>query len=161
MKKLNILIIFFSTLLMLTSCGSSGYKIKKFKNEIPKWYIEEKKQNNFLYGKASADSQSIELANRKATGLAIGSLLLKIRNNSTVIAEQFLNESDTITNKKMGQISKDSSYQEKITQAVRNFEVNNYEVVNREIFRDQTYYKVFIELKINKKDLYEYLNKNQ
>ena len=120
-----------------------------------------KKQNNFLYGKASADSQSIELANRKATGLAIGSLLLKIRNNSTVIAEQFLNESDTITNKKMGQISKDSSYQEKITQAVRNFEVNNYEVVNREIFRDQTYYKVFIELKINKKDLYEYLNKNQ
>lgn len=160
MKKLNILIIFFSTLLLLTSCGSSGYKIKKFKNEIPKWYIEEKKQNNFLYGKASADSQSIELANRKATGLAIGSLLLKIRNNSTVIAEQFLNESDTITNKKMGQISKDSSYQEKITQAVRNFEVNNYEVVNREIFRDQTYYKVFIELKINKKDLYEYLNKN-
>ena len=101
------------------------------------------------------------MANRKATGLAIGSLLLKIRNNSTVIAEQFLNESDTITNKKMGQISKDSSYQEKITQAVRNFEVNNYEVVNREIFRDQTYYKVFIELKINKKDLYEYLNKNQ
>jgi len=161
MKKLNILIIFFSTLLLLTSCGSSGYKIKKFKNEIPKWYIEEKKQNNFLYGKASADSQSIELANRKATGLAIGSLLLKIRNNSTVIAEQFLNESDTITNKKMGQMSKDSSYQEKITQAVRNFEVNNYEVVNREIFRDQTYYKVFIELKINKKDLYEYLNKNQ
>ena len=161
MKKLNILIIFFLTLLLLTSCGSSGYKIKKFKNEIPKWYIEEKKQNNFLYGKASADSQSIELANRKATGLAIGSLLLKIRNNSTVIAEQFLNESDTITNKKMGQISKDSSYQEKITQAVRNFEVNNYEVVNREIFRDQTYYKVFIELKINKKDLYEYLNKNQ
>ena len=161
MKKLNILIIFFSTLLLLTSCGSSGYKIKKFKNEIPKWYIEEKKQNNFLYGKASADSQSIELANRKATGLAIGSLLLKIRNNSTVIAEQFLNETDTITNKKMGQISKDSSYQEKITQAVRNFEVNNYEVVNREIFRDQTYYKVFIELKINKKDLYEYLNKNQ
>ena len=161
MKKSNILIIFFSTLLLLTSCGSSGYKIKKFKNEIPKWYIEEKKQNNFLYGKASADSQSIELANRKATGLAIGSLLLKIRNNSTVIAEQFLNESDTITNKKMGQISKDSSYQEKITQAVRNFEVNNYEVVNREIFRDQTYYKVFIELKINKKDLYEYLNKNQ
>lgn len=161
MKKLNILIIFFSTLLLLTSCGSSGYKIKKFKNEIPKWYIEEKKQNNFLYGKASADSQSIELANRKATGLAIGSLLLKIRNNSTVIAEQFLNESDTIINKKMGQISKDSSYQEKITQAVRNFEVNNYEVVNREIFRDQTYYKVFIELKINKKDLYEYLNKNQ
>jgi hypothetical protein len=161
MKKLNILIIFFSTLLLFTSCGSSGYKIKKFKNEIPKWYIEEKKQNNFLYGKASADSQSIELANRKATGLAIGSLLLKIRNNSTVIAEQFLNESDTITNKKMGQISKDSSYQEKITQAVRNFEVNNYEVVNREIFRDQTYYKVFIELKINKKDLYEYLNKNQ
>lgn len=161
MKKLNILIIFFSTLLLLTSCGSSGYKIKKFKNEIPKWYIEEKKQNNFLYGKASADSQSIELANRKATGLAIGSLLLKIRNNSTVIAEQFLNESDTITNKKMGQLSKDSSYQEKITQAVRNFEVNNYEVVNREIFRDQTYYKVFIELKINKKDLYEYLNKNQ
>lgn len=161
MKKLNILIIFFSTLLLLTSCGSSGYKIKKFKNEIPKWYIEEKKQNNFLYGKASADSQSIELANRKATGLAIGSLLLKIRNNSTVIAEQFLNESDTITNKKMGQISKDSFYQEKITQAVRNFEVNNYEVVNREIFRDQTYYKVFIELKINKKDLYEYLNKNQ
>lgn len=160
MKKLNILIIFFSTLLLLTSCGSSGYKIKKFKNEIPKWYIEEKKQNNFLYGKASADSQSIELANRKATGLAIGSLLLKIRNNSTVIAEQFLNESDTITNKKMGQISKDSSYQEKITQAVRNFEVNNYEVVNREIFRDQTYYKVFVELKINKKDLYEYLNKN-
>ena len=38
-----------------------------------------KKRKNNFYGKATADSQSIELANRKATGLAIGSILLKIK----------------------------------------------------------------------------------
>jgi len=153
------LIVLFLTSSLLNACGSNDYKIKKFKDEIPKWYVEEKEEGRYLYGKASADSQSIELANRKATGLAIGSLLLKIRNNSTVIAEQYLNEEDIISGKKINKIVKNSSYQEKITQAVKNFEIKNYKISNREIFKDQSYFKVFIEVEINKKDLYEYLNK--
>ena len=91
----------FFLLLFAIGCSSSDYKIKKFKNNIPKWYISEKKEKNYLFGKATADSQSIELANRKATGLAIGSILLKIKSNSTIIAEQFILDSDVIKNKKL------------------------------------------------------------
>ena len=143
----------------LVNCGTKNYKIKKFKNNIPKWYITEKKEKNNFYGKATADSQSIELANRKATGLAIGSILLKIKSNSTIIAEQFIMDSDVIKNKKLSEAETKSTYEEKITQAVKRFKVRNYEVINREIFRDKSYYKVFIEIKISKKDLYEYLDK--
>ena len=143
----------------MVNCGTNNYKIKKFKNNIPNWYITEKKEKNYLYGKATADSQSIELANRKATGLAIGSILLKIRSNSTIIAEQFIMDSDVIKNKKLSESETKSTYEEKITQAVKRFKVRNYEVVKREIFREKSYYKVFIEIKISKKDLYEYLDK--
>ena len=151
--------LFFLYIFFLTSCSTSDYKIKKFKNNIPNWYITEKKEKNYLYGKATADSQSIELANRKATGLAIGSILLKIKSNSTIIAEQFIEDSDVIKNKKLSEAETKSTYEEKITQAVKKFKVRNYEVLNREIFRDKSYYKVFIEIKISKNDLYEYLDK--
>ena len=149
----------FFLLLFAIGCSSSDYKIKKFKNNIPKWYISEKKEKNYLFGKATADSQSIELANRKATGLAIGSILLKIKSNSTIIAEQFIEDSDVIKNKKLSEAETKSTYEEKITQAVKKFKVRNYEVLNREIFRDKSYYKVFIEIKISKNDLYEHLDK--
>ena len=149
----------FFLLLFATGCSASDYKIKKFKNNIPKWYISEKKEKNYLFGKATADSQSIELANRKATGLAIGSILLKIKSNSTIIAEQFIEDSDVIKNKKLSEAETKSTYEEKITQAVKKFKVRNYEVLNREIFRDKSYYKVFIEIKISKNDLYEHLEK--
>ncbi len=149
----------FFLLLFATGCSASDYKIKKFKNNIPKWYISEKKEKNYLFGKATADSQSIELANRKATGLAIGSILLKIKSNSTIIAEQFIEDSDVIKNKKLSEAETKSTYEEKITQAVKKFKVRNYEVLNREIFRDKSYYKVFIEIKISKNDLYEHLDK--
>ena len=141
----------FFLLLFAIGCSSSDYKIKKFKNNIPKWYISEKKEKNYLFGKATADSQSIELANRKATGLAIGSILLKIKSNSTIIAEQFIEDSDVIKNKKLSEAETKSTYEEKITQAVKKFIVRNYEVVKREIFREKSYYKVFIEIKISKK----------
>ena len=149
----------FFLLLFAIGCSSSDYKIKKFKNNIPKWYISEKKEKNYLFGKATADSQSIELANRKATGLAIGSILLKIKSNSTIIAEQFILDSDVIKNKKLSEAETRSTYEEKITQAVKKFKVRNYEVVKREIFREKSYYKVFIEIKISKNDIYEYLEK--
>ncbi len=149
----------FFLLLFAIGCSSSDYKIKKFKNNIPKWYISEKKEKNYLFGKATADSQSIELANRKATGLAIGSILLKIKSNSTIIAEQFILDSDVIKNKKLSEAETKSTYEEKITQAVKKFKVRNYEVVKREIFREKSYYKVFIEIKISKNDIYEYLEK--
>ncbi len=149
----------FFLLLFAIGCSSSDYKIKKFKNNIPKWYISEKKEKNYLFGKATADSQSIELANRKATGLAIGSIILKIKSNSTIIAEQFILDSDVIKNKKLSEAETKSTYEEKITQAVKKFKVRNYEVVKREIFREKSYYKVFIEIKISKNDIYEYLEK--
>ena len=101
------------------------------------------------------------MANRKATGLAIGSILLKIKNNSTIIAKQFIEESNVISNKKVSEAEINSSYQERITQAVKSFKVKNYEVVNREIFRKNSNYKVFIEVKISKNDLFEYLDQSQ
>ena len=153
--------LFFLLPFFFIGCSTSDYKIKKFKNNIPKWYITEKKEKNYFYGKATADSQSIELANRKATGLALGSILLKIKSNSTIIAEQFVKDTDIIKNKKLSEAETKSAYEEKITQAVKNFKVRDYQVVNREIFRDKSYYKVFIEIKISKNDLYEHLGKKQ
>ena len=153
--------LFFLLIFFSLSCSTNEYKIKKFKNKIPNWYITEKKVKNYLYGKATADSQSIELANRKATGLAIGSVLLKIKSNSTIIAEQFVKDTDVIKNKKLSEAETKSTYQEKITQAVKKFKVRDYQVVNREIFRDKSYYKVFIEIKISKSDLYEHLDKTR
>jgi hypothetical protein len=153
--------LFFLLSFFFVGCSTSDYKIKKFKNIIPKWYIIEKKEKNYFYGKATADSQSIELANRKATGLALGSILLKIKSNSTIIAEQFIKDTDIIKNKKLSEAETKSTYEEKITQAVKKFKVRDYQVVNREIFRDKSYYKVFIEIKISKNDLYEYLGKTQ
>ena len=85
--------------------------------------------------------------------------MLKIKSNSTIIAEQFIEDSDVIKNKKLSEAETKSTYEEKITQAVKKFKVRNYEVLNREIFRDKSYYKVFIEIKISKNDLYEYLDK--
>jgi len=157
-KKMKNYFLFF-LLTFAIGCSASDYKIKKFKNNIPKWYIAEKKEKNYFFGKATADSQSIELANRKATGLAIGSILLKIKSNSTIIAEQFIKDSDVIKNKKLSEAETKSTYEEKITQAVKKFKVRNYEVVKREIFREKSYYKVFIEIKISKNDIYEYLEK--
>ena len=153
--------LFFLLTFFFIGCSASDYKIKKFKNNIPNWYITEKKEKNYFYGKATADSQSIELANRKATGLALGSILLKIKSNSTIIAEQFVKDTDIIKNKKLSEAETKSTYEEKITQAVKKFKVRDYQVVNREIFRDKSYYKVFIEIKISKSDLYEYLDKAQ
>lgn len=153
--------LFFLILILSFSCGTNDYKIKKFKNNIPNWYINEKKEKNYLHGKATADSQSIELANRKATGLAIGSILLKLQNSSTIIAEQFIEENDVINSKKLTEAETKSSYQEKITQAVKSFKIKNYNVVNREIYKDKSYYKVFVEVKISRNDLYEYLNKTE
>jgi len=152
---------FIVILLFFYSCESNDYKIKKFKNKIPYWYITEKKETKYFYGKATADSQNIEMANRKAAGLAIGSILLKIKNNSTIIANQFIEETNVVSNKKLSEAETKSSYQERITQAVKSFKVKNYEVVNREIFRNNSYYKVFIEIKISKNDLYEYLDQSQ
>ena len=153
--------LFFLLTFFFIGCSASDYKIKKFKNNIPNWYITEKKEKNYFYGKATADSQSIELANRKATGLALGSILLKIKSNSTIIAEQFVKDTDIVKNKKLSEAETKSTYEEKITQAVKKFKVRDYQVVNREIFRDKSYYKVFIEIKISKNDLYEYLSKTQ
>ena len=153
--------LFFLLSFFFIGCSTSDYKIKKFKNNIPKWYIIEKKEKNYFYGKATADSQSIELANRKATGLAIGSVLLKIKSNSTIIAEQFVKDSDVIKNKKLSEAETQSTYEERITQAVKRFKVRNYEVINREIFKEKPYYKVFIEIKVSKKDLYEHLDKTR
>ena len=62
-------------------------------------------------------------------------------------------------NKKLSEAETKSTYEEKITQAVKKFKVRNYEVVKREIFREKSYYKVFIEIKISKNDIYEYLEK--
>ena len=115
--------LFFLYIFFLTSCSTSDYKIKKFKNNIPNWYITEKKEKNYLYGKATADSQSIELANRKATGLAIGSILLKIKSNSTIIAEQFIEDSDVIKNKKLSEAETKSTYEEKLLRLLKSLKL--------------------------------------
>ena len=66
--------------LILVSC-SGNYKVKNYKNEIPKWYVENSESRFKFFGKSQSDSKSLEIALRKAEALAVGDALFKIKSN--------------------------------------------------------------------------------
>lgn len=140
----------------IISC-SSTYKVKPYKNKIPDWYVEDNTTLFKLYGKALGESESLEIANRKAEGLAVSNLLNKMKSNVNDIREQYLNnirskssdgKKSTITNE----------FKEKITFEIRNFKQPSYKVSKKQIFKDGDVFKVFVEIEFNKSQLYKSLD---
>lgn len=85
-------IILVITLLSLAACGGKNYKVKNYKNEIPKWYVEDKKIGKKVFGKAIGQSEFLELASRKAEGLAVSNVLLKLKSEANVIKNIYVAE---------------------------------------------------------------------
>ena len=88
-KKLFLLI--FSCLIII-SCGGKNYKVETYKNQIPKWYVVDKVDENKVFGKALGESTSLELANREAEALAVSNVIFKIKQEMSAIKNQYLSK---------------------------------------------------------------------
>ena len=62
------------SVIFLTFACSSTYKIKPYKEKTPDWYIVDKDEWRTLYGKALGESESLEMASRKAEALAVSNI---------------------------------------------------------------------------------------
>lgn len=154
MRKLLLIII--SSILVI-SCGGGNYKVKKYNNEVPKWYVSDKKDSKNFYGKALGESESLELANREAEALAVSNAIFKIKQEIDAVRNQYLSKKFSKAGKK-AETSIQSDYEEKINLAIKNYEITEYRVSNKNIFKDTVNYKVFVEIEFNKKQLFEKLD---
>ena len=80
MKKVLIII----SLLLFTFACSSIYKVKPYKDKTPDWYIVDKDEWRTVYGKALGESESLEMASRKAEALAVSNIIFKIKVSLTL-----------------------------------------------------------------------------
>jgi hypothetical protein len=154
-KKLFLLI--FSCLIII-SCGGKNYKVETYKNQIPKWYVVDKVDENKVFGKALGESTSLELANREAEALAVSNVIFKIKQEMSAIKNQYL--SKKFSQKGKNKISStQSDYEEKIELAITKYEISSYRVSDKSIYKDPNGFKVFVEIEFNKQKLFESLDK--
>ena len=150
-----IIILFFGTVLF--SC-SKNYSILEYENKVPKWYVDDKQTLNKIYGKALGESESLELANRKAEGLAVSNIVLKIKSQIDDVKNQYLVDRYKKTDGKI-ETTQQNDFEEKITLAINNYEISQYRVSKKKIFKDKNVYKVFVEIEFDKKELFKALDK--
>ncbi len=155
MKKYLLLII---CSIFLSACSAKNYNVKKYKNEIPKWYVEDKKVGKKVFGKAMAQSDSLEIATRKAEGLAVSNIILKLKSEIDVLKEILIKEE--IKRKNNSNFTEgEEKINEKITQLVSGFQITDYRVSNKVIYKDKDFYKVFVEIEFNTKELFDAIEK--
>ncbi len=152
MNKLFLIIVS----LILISC-SGNYKIKNYKNEIPKWYVQNSESRFKFFGKSQSDSESLEIALRKAETLAVGDALFKIKSNVNALKESYLLDRQ---GKKNSSSSNEISvnYEEKIVQAIESFQITEYKTSKKKIYKTKNGYKVFLLIEFNKKELFNSLD---
>ena len=155
---LNKVLFFIFSCILLVSCGGGNYKVEKYKNQIPTWYVVDKKNSDNVYGKALGESQSLELANREAEALAVSNVVFKIEQEMNAIKNQYLSKKFSQRDSK-STASSQSDYEEKIELAIKNYKIPSYRVSNKNIYRDSDRFKVFIEIEFNKEKLFESLDK--
>ena len=155
-KKFFFIIIFAS---FLFNCGGSNYSVKKYSNQIPGWYVEDKKSDDKVFGKALGESQSLELANREAEALAVSNAIFKIKQQINAIKNQYLSKKFSQKGKSGTTTSIQSDYEEKIELVIKNYEISSYRVSNKNIYKDVNGFKVFVEIEFNKEKLFESLDK--
>ena len=152
MKKLFLIILS----LILISC-SGTYKVKNYKNEIPKWYVENSESRFKFFGKSQSDSESLEIAIRKAEVLAVADALFKIKSNVNAVKENYLVDRQGKKNSSStNEIT--VSYEEKIVQAIEDYEITRYKTSKKKIYKTKNGYKVFLLIEFNKKELFNSLD---
>jgi len=156
MIKKSLLLIF--TCLLIIGCGGKNYKVEKYKNQIPKWYVIDQKSDSKVFGKALGESQSLELANREAEALAVSNAIFKIKQDMNAIKNQYLSKKFSQKGKK-GTTSVQSDYEEKIELEIKNYEISSYRVSQKSVYKDPNGFKVFVEIEFNKEKLFESLDK--
>ena len=156
MIKKSFLLIF--TCLLIIGCGGKNYKVEKYKNQIPKWYVIDQKRDSKVFGKALGESQSLELANREAEALAVSNAIFKIKQDMNAIKNQYLSKKFSQKGKK-GTTSVQSDYEEKIELEIKNYEISSYRVSEKSVYKDPNGFKVFVEIEFNKEKLFESLDK--
>tara|TARA_Y100001958_G_C21190607_1_gene518834 strand:- start:263 stop:727 length:465 start_codon:yes stop_codon:yes gene_type:complete len=152
MKKLFLVILS----LILISC-SGDYKVKNYKNEIPKWYVKNTESRFKFFGKSQSDSKSLEIALRKAEALAVGDALFKIKSNVNAVKESYLlDRQDKKNSSSTNEIS--VNYEEKIVQAIESYKITEYKTSKKKIYKTKNGYKVFLLIEFDKKELFNSLD---
>ena len=152
MKKLFLVILN----LILISC-SGDYKVKNYKNEIPKWYVKNTESRFKFFGKSQSDSKSLEIALRKAEALAVGDALFKIKSNVNAVKESYLlDRQDKKNSLSTNEIS--VNYEEKIVQAIESYKITEYKTSKKKIYKTKNGYKVFLLIEFDKKELFNSLD---
>ena len=142
----------------LLSC-SSNYTIKKYNDVTPEWYIVDKDEWKTVYGKALGESESLEMANRKAEALAVSNIFFKLKSEldatkKVYLYDRYKKKGGTITT------SQQNDFEEKITIALNNYQISKYRISNKQIYKDdKENYKVFVEVAFKKKELFKALDK--
>ncbi len=154
MKRVFILICFF----VFTFACSSTYKIKPFKDKTPNWYIVDKDEWRTLYGKALGESESLEMASRKAETLAVSNIIFKIKSELDATKKVYLTDRYKKETGKISSIQK-NDFEEKISIALENYQISKYRVSNKEVFKENDNFKVFVEVAFKKRELFKSLDK--
>ena len=144
--------ILFFLILFLIGCSSTE-KIEKFKNKIPKWYLAEKQSTFSYFGNALGESVQLELALRKAEILAVSNVLFKIRSEAEGLRISYLRERYSKNNKKKI-TSSVNEYEEKLKLAIKNYEIKNYKVSKKKIYRSKNTYKAFVQIQVSKSNIF-------
>lgn len=143
MKK----VIVFASLLVISGCSSlpmSGgdsetVEVKPSKG-IPTWYLNpETDTDQLVYGSGTGSATDLQFAIDKAMHQAKVALGDKL---STVISSEMKGYT-TDTSSDMQKISK-SGY--------KNVDISKYRIVSKEVFKEETSYRAYILLKLNRDD---------
>ena len=145
-------------LLLFTFSCSSTYKVKPYKDKTPDWYIADKEEWRTIYGKALGESESLEMASRKAEALAVINIIFKIKSELDATKKVYLADRYKKADGKVSSTQK-NNFEEKITIALDNYQISKYRVSNKEIFKNNDNYKVFVEVAFKKKELFKSLDK--
>jgi uncharacterized lipoprotein YajG len=154
-KKLQLIVLTVS-ILFITSC-SDTVKIKKFKNEVPKWYLKNKTSTFSYYGKALGEGTKLELAKRKAETLALSDALFKIKSDAIALRKNYISEKFRKNNKRPSTATIDE-FEEKVELAIKNFQISDYKISEQQIFQAKNTYKVFIQIKVSKSNIFSELD---
>ena len=145
-------------LLLFTFSCSSTYKVKPYKDKTPDWYIADKEEWRTIYGKALGESESLEMASRKAEALAVSNIIFKIKSELDATKKVYLADRYKKADGKVSSTQK-NNFEEKITIALDNYQLSKYRVSNKEIFKNNDNYKVFVEVAFKKKELFKSLDR--
>ncbi len=144
--------------LLFTIACSSTYKIKPFKDKTPDWYIVDKDEWRTLYGKALGESESLEMASRKAEALAVSNIIFKIKSELDATKKVYLTDRYKKVDGKISSTQK-NDFEEKISIALENYQISKYRVSNKEVFKNNDNFKVFVEVAFKKRELFKSLDK--